>query len=325
MSIELGFTLIQFVMQMEMEIILKKVYNKYHKLKTKKNSEYDQSRRDQEEKFVDYVSTAEEAMEHLRTENHELKAQLIELRDELISTRYSKFEYQKLLNEERQKTKELSKEVERLQNLQQEGLVGNSGKRSTYNMRKRKGNSNNAHVGSSGGTGVVSENISTGSLKKKKRLQGAVDQTYERNQLISPLSSDSDRNSYGGSSSDDNRGLLQENDPMRKPLLSGDMGADFMLQTLVGSLTGLKLSFDKEAERLCLLAVHPSSGYSFSLKLLAKAAEEDAELLYHVFSLGTIERVAFEWMKEDIIFSLSMFPDFLLRISKVLGLHLGRK
>ncbi|KAF5181310.1 Early responsive to dehydration [Thalictrum thalictroides] len=308
------------VKYMEMETIHAKLYEKYDKLKTRKFSEFEQSGRDQEEKFVDYVSTAEELIEHLRSENNKLKAQLSELHDEVNSTKSSIIECQKHLNEECQKTKALTKEVERLQNLQQETVGAISGA-SPYNLRKRKGNSDSVH--SSGGTRVVSEDTSTGSLRKKKRLQDATNQPYDTNQLNLSVVSGSDQNSHGGYLPEDNQGLQHEKSSLRKPLLSGHMGADFMLQTLMESLSGLKFEFDQEAERLCLHAVHPSSGYSFSLKWLSKAAEEDAELMYQVFSLGTIQRVALEWMKEDIVFSLSMFPTFLWRVSKVLGLQLG--
>ncbi|KAK7331991.1 hypothetical protein VNO80_28737 [Phaseolus coccineus] len=37
-------------------------------------------------------------------------------------------------------------------------------------------------------------------------------------------------------------------------------------------------------------------------------ALEEAELMYHVLSLATFERVATEWMKEDIVFSPNICP-----------------
>ncbi|PIA48273.1 hypothetical protein AQUCO_01400692v1 [Aquilegia coerulea] len=72
-----------------------------------------------------------------------------------------------------------------------------------------------------------------------------------------------------------------------------------------------------------LLSLSPL--FQSNLKWIPIAPEEDAELSYHVLSLGTIGRVAIDWMKEDIAFSLSMFPAFLMRVSKVVGLQLWCK
>ncbi|RDX86476.1 hypothetical protein CR513_32187, partial [Mucuna pruriens] len=56
-----------------------------------------------------------------------------------------------------------------------------------------------------------------------------------------------------------------------------------------------------------------SLGYSFSLSWIRKSPGEEAELLHHILSLGTFERVAPQWMKEDIMFSPSMCPIFFER------------
>lgn len=63
-------------------------------------------------------------------------------------------------------------------------------------------------------------------------------------------------------------------------------------------------------------------GYSFSLSWISKAPAEEAELLYHVLSLGTLERLAPEWMREDIMFSPTMCPVFFERVSHVIKLKL---
>ena len=62
-------------------------------------------------------------------------------------------------------------------------------------------------------------------------------------------------------------------------------------------------------------------GYSFTLTWISKAPGEEAELLYHVLSLGTFERVAPEWMREDIMFSPTMCPIFFERVSHVIKLN----
>ena len=59
------------------------------------------------------------------------------------------------------------------------------------------------------------------------------------------------------------------------------------------------------------------TGYSFSLTWLEKEDGKEGELLYHVLSLGTFERVAPEWMKEAIMFSTTMCPIFFEKVSGV--------
>lgn len=41
--------------------------------------------------------------------------------------------------------------------------------------------------------------------------------------------------------------------------------------------------------------------------------------MYRVTSLGTLESVALDWMKEDIMFSAAMCRDFFERVSLVVG------
>ncbi|RZC55501.1 hypothetical protein C5167_014358 [Papaver somniferum] len=85
-----------------MENLYSKLYDKYNKLKTRKDSEIDRYNHDQEVKFTGYMAAVEEAD---RSDKEELCVQ-----------------YEKLLTEETRKGKELSEEVEKLRNLQQEGL-----------------------------------------------------------------------------------------------------------------------------------------------------------------------------------------------------------
>lgn len=61
-------------------------------------------------------------------------------------------------------------------------------------------------------------------------------------------------------------------------------------------------------------------GYSFSISWISRAPGEEAELLYHVLSLGTLERLAPEWMREDIMFSPTMCPIFFERVTRVINL-----
>jgi len=97
--------------------------------------------------------------------------------------------------------------------------------------------------------------------------------------------------------------------------------ANCFFQAFVEYLVGMKLSAVNQTEGMCISALHQSSGYSFSLTWVNKAAGEEAELQYRVLSLGTFERVAPEWMREVIIFSTSMCPVFFERVSRVIKLH----
>lgn len=63
------------------------------------------------------------------------------------------------------------------------------------------------------------------------------------------------------------------------------------------------------------------TGYSFSLTWMENVGGKESELLYRVVSLGTFERVAPEWMREVLMFSISMCPIFFERIARVIKLH----
>lgn len=92
-----------------------------------------------------------------------------------------------------------------------------------------------------------------------------------------------------------------------------------MFQELVECLVGMKVSIDTKADETCISAVHQSSGYSFSLTWI-KNSQGDDELLYRVLSLGTIESIVPEWMKEILMFNTKMCPVFFERMSRVVEL-----
>ncbi|KAK7273213.1 hypothetical protein RIF29_14262 [Crotalaria pallida] len=96
---------------------------------------------------------------------------------------------------------------------------------------------------------------------------------------------------------------------------------NWIIQALFEFALGIKFSTDHQTGQICLSALHPSSGYSFRLTWISKAPEEEAELLYHALSLGTFERVAPEWMREDIMFSPTMCLIFFERVSCVIKLN----
>ncbi|EPS69707.1 hypothetical protein M569_05060, partial [Genlisea aurea] len=90
-----------------------------------------------------------------------------------------------------------------------------------------------------------------------------------------------------------------------------------VFQDLFELVHGLKVSLHTENDELSALA-HHSSGYTFSLTWTTNPGGE-TELLYRVISMGTIERIAPEWMKEEAIrFSPNMCNIFFERVSRVL-------
>ncbi|XP_027335765.1 LOW QUALITY PROTEIN: interaptin [Abrus precatorius] len=117
-----------------MEALYTKLYDKYTKLKTKKFSDLDDLNKEQEHKFINCLSAAEELIAHLKNESEELQGQVNDLRTELTSLRVAKdkqiADYQRLLMEESKKNEALSEEVEKLLKLRQEGTphdLNNSG------------------------------------------------------------------------------------------------------------------------------------------------------------------------------------------------------
>ncbi|XVE78943.1 hypothetical protein DITRI_Ditri14bG0018600 [Diplodiscus trichospermus] len=304
-----------------MEPLYAKLYDKYDKLKKRKLSEMDDINRDQEEKFLTYVHAAEELIEHLRNENEKLHTEVNELRSEVASIMSSKdkqcADYQKLLLEENQKYKALSEEVTRLQNLTQDGHA-EGGKR------------DNMPTVSPASAQVASEKVSGSSTRimtrKRRRKTAAetenntvtLDSANHNVLMVSALAED-----------------LSEKDLSREVLANvqlpecckGSIGANdtasgtCLFQALIECLVGMKISTFNQTEGLCISAVHQSSGYSFSLTWMKKAAGEEPELLYRVSSLGTFERVAPEWMRDVIMFSTNMCPIFFERVARVINLH----
>ncbi|XP_026456636.1 uncharacterized protein LOC113357457 isoform X1 [Papaver somniferum] len=291
-----------------MENLYSKLYDKYNKLKTRKDSEIDRYNHDQEVKFTGYMAAVEELVNCLRSENDRLVTKNQDLRNELASVRADRsdkeelcVQYEKLLTEETRKGKELSEEVEKLRNLQQEGLSCSA--RGRYNE--------NGQMESPRGTYV--ESIHLSSVNNRKRLSTNEDTDSDSRGKL-PVAIETERDSQS----------IQKESCCGKIISSGgSINANCVFHTLLEFLIGMKFEFVTKADGPCLSALHQSSGFSFTLTWLTKASEnEPLELLYHVLSLGTFERIAPEWMREDLIFSSSMCPVFFKRVSSVIGLHL---
>ncbi|WVY90948.1 hypothetical protein V8G54_036462 [Vigna mungo] len=108
-----------------MEVLYMKLYDQYTEVKTKKLSDLEHPNEEQQLKFINCLSAAEEAIKHLKTEKEELLAQVNDLRVELASLKAAidnqLADYQMLLRKESHKNETFSEEVEKLQLLCQEG------------------------------------------------------------------------------------------------------------------------------------------------------------------------------------------------------------
>ncbi|KAA8549833.1 hypothetical protein F0562_001517 [Nyssa sinensis] len=310
-----------------MEALYAKLYDKYNRLKTKKWLEMDEINREQEVKFLNCVSASDELIELLRNENDKLRAQIDDLRKEVDSNRSAKHEqyaeYQKLLTEEYQKNKKLSEEIERLQNLEREGLCCSA----------KDDDIENGQQSLSGGGQIVSDTFNglTGKMaRKRSRHSGTVTEV-----AVGPCASDQFGHTAVIESANDLSKRTMSNgalsnihlpDCCRRKIDNSGSGADVasptscVFQDLVEYLVGMKVSTITQNDGICISASHPSSGYAFSLTWKNKSCGEEAELLYRVLSLGTFERVAPEWMKEALKFSSRMCPIFFERVYRVIKL-----
>ncbi|GAU10040.1 hypothetical protein TSUD_416280 [Trifolium subterraneum] len=287
-----------------MDAFYKKLYSKYTTLKTNKLSEFEEINKEQELKFLNFVSASEELIDHLRSENDKLLEKINDWGNELTSVRLAKdnqlVEHQRLLMEETKKNEALSEEVEKLHKLLKEGTSGDLNNRSK----------------------VMNNTSSNSSVRMtRKRMRQEQDALDKKVGLISF------ENDEGNSvERESTRSFLKEN-ASNKPLecstskANDQSGVDlqeigrhsWLVHALFEYTLDMKLSTDNQTGRLCLFAMHQSSGYSFSVSWISKAPGEEAELLYHVQSLGTLERLAPEWMREDIMFSPTMCPIFFER------------
>ncbi|KAK8595952.1 hypothetical protein V6N12_064458 [Hibiscus sabdariffa] len=304
----------------QMESLYAKLYDKYDKLKKRKLSEMDDIHRDQEEKFLNYVRAAEELIQHLKSENDKLNAEVNELRSEVASIMSSKDEqcadYQKLLVEESQKSKALSEEVMRLQNLHQEGHV-------------KGGNRDNIPTASPGSAQVAAERVSGNSTRMMTRKRCRKSAAETEGSIVTPNSANGKVTTLSALTKDlPEKALSCEVLPhVQLPECCKGIGANAtdrgtcLFQVLIECLVGLKISAVNQTEGLCISALHQSSGYSFSLTWINKTGVEEAELVYRVLSLGTFERVAPEWMRDVIMFSTNMCPIFFERLARVIKLH----
>ncbi|KAG4145022.1 hypothetical protein ERO13_D05G073400v2 [Gossypium hirsutum] len=273
-----------------MEPLYAKLYDKYDKLK-RKLSEMDDINRDQEEKFVNYVRAAEELIQHLKSENDKLYAEVNELKSEVASKMSSMdkqcADYQKLLIEENQKYKALSLEVSRLQNLHHEGQ-NKDGKLDIIPTVSARIAQVSSEKVSGRSIGMITKDLSEKALSREDLTHFQLPECCKG----SPDAS-----------------------------ATVTARATCLFQALTECLLDMKISTNNQTGGLCISALHQPSGYSFSLTWINKAGGEEAELVYRVLSLGTFERVVPEWMRDVIKFSTGMCPLFFQRVAHVIKLQ----
>ncbi|KAF4392143.1 hypothetical protein F8388_017721 [Cannabis sativa] len=318
----------------KMEALYSKLYDKYNKIKTKKFTELDELNRDQEVKFVNYVSATEELVEHLKKENERLQSQVDELRSEVASVRHAILNssgFPRMNNvlsirnsgwkRARRVNKALSEEIVRLQKLQHENTFGSKEYR------------NHRQLSTPGSTQITSRELYDSSNRRvtrsSKRRRCSVNETGEAAPHASGQADAMQKESIKDLHTETLSFKAVENVqgaylPECCRRLTDKSGGDVnvedvsscLFQALVEYLVGMKFSVN-QSEEISISAEHQSSGYSFSLTWVKKADGNEEELLYNVLSLGTFERVAPQWMKEVIMFSTSMCPIFFERVSRV--------
>ncbi|XP_048499703.1 uncharacterized protein LOC104890052 isoform X2 [Beta vulgaris subsp. vulgaris] len=284
-----------------MEALYIKLYEKYSKLKVAKDNELDQVNQEQEVKFMEFMS-----------ENKRLSDDIDELRKEVVSSRTAKDQqyddFQQRLMEEKQKNRELSAEVEQLRQLQQE--KPHSSNRTDHNEEQ-----------------IVNSTRSP-SVSRGKFTESPMRMTRKRARLAAETDSARNNVSVGLLELSTGRGISSDQPKIDVPIanaqpeccqsnLDNEGPCKCLFQNFVECLTGMKVTMVNQPEGRCIHVVHQSSGYSFDLTWVNKPSP-GGELLYNVSSLGTFVNVAPVWMREVIIFSVSMCPIFFERVSRVI-------
>ncbi|KAJ6670770.1 TITAN9 [Salix viminalis] len=309
-----------------MEDLYRKLYAKYDKLKKKQLSEFDELNKDQEVKFLNYASVAEEMIQYLKDENDRLRNQASDLRSEAASIRSTMdeqcAEYQKLLMEENKKNKMLNEEVEKLQNQLQYAFPCNYKDKNNDNVRFNM--LETAQVTpEERSTASMRRMVRKRSLEAREKMEALI--THGGNDILgySDMQEKSAKRSSKGTVScgdlPNDQKLESHERILNKSAESGP--ANFQFQALLEYLVGMKLSAVDQNDEVCISALHQSSGYAFTLTWVKKEAEEEPELLYRVITLGTFERVAPEWMRSVLMFSMRMWPIFFERVACVIKLH----
>ncbi|KAK3205207.1 hypothetical protein Dsin_019253 [Dipteronia sinensis] len=311
-----------------MESLYAKLYDKYDKLKKKKFSELDDINKDQELKFVNYVSAAEELIEYLRSDNVKLCEQVNNLKAEVDSIRSTNneqcMEYQSLFMQEKQTSaqttsgklssvsaKRMTRKQRRESEAKREGMVmvGDSGRYDTIAVESAKNSSKE----------TVTRKRRRESEAKRQGMVKAGDNGRD-DAIAVESAKDSSKETVSTGAAYDQQPDCCKRTIERSGGAKDDCPGNCMFQDLFEYLVDMKLSACHQTEGTSILVLHQSSGYSFNLTWVKNEADEESELLYRVSSLGTFERVAPDWMRNAIMFSVSMCPMFFEKITRFIKL-----
>ncbi|KAI4340530.1 hypothetical protein MLD38_025356 [Melastoma candidum] len=249
----------------------------------------DAAQKDQEVKFANT----------LREENDELRGRVEEFKASSRSAEVvPSVDYQKQLGEEIEKKRKLSEEVERLQRLQQGGLSSN----------RDCGDSANGKISTPGPQDGTAHGTTGRSGKNRCRSSGS-DMGGKVDTTVSRLEKDSHQVVASLDAQEDNEEpdcCVRAKD-IGGELLGEHSTTECLFRVLLQHALSLNFSI-AQGVGICITNLHETTGYAFTLRCLRNNGR--VELMYKMLSLGTLERIAPEWMREVIKFSISMFPVF---------------
>ncbi|GLJ15965.1 hypothetical protein SUGI_0264060 [Cryptomeria japonica] len=341
----------------EMHKNYSKLHAKYRKLKARKLDEVDAYIGQQAKKFSEYIDVAEGLLEHLRNDNSRLRSEA----DESVALNRVKIlehqnaECQSHLLEERSKNLSLVKEVKRLEQL----LLDRE------NMNKQAQNTNQQCQDISTQSFSFSEksvvlqperhdgivDLPCAGLQKLSKNPTSFKEAMVQTEVIvnnccskchviieEPGSRQICNKSASGTVSifnPDSYALSQGDKPVLEDTRKGFSNnvcctrANGLFQMLLQCMLGLQFSTVNERDGLEVLVLHESSGFSFKLKYLSAEDDiklrENGQILYCSVSLGTLQKIAPDWMKEEIVFSMgqaNLFFDRILQVVNGCGINI---
>ncbi|KAF3326200.1 hypothetical protein FCM35_KLT09280 [Carex littledalei] len=258
---------------------------KYNDLKKRKLIQQVDRNSDSEKKAYQFVSAAEDMLEHEGKKTDHMFEKLLFCHNKLA-------EKELLELEQTKKMKDLSSEVTRLQDLLSKK---NEATINIEMMRRQLPMAKVSEADNASQKEPVNKNEATINIEMMKRQPPTAIVSEEDNaSQKEPVNQSCRRCTTDG-----------HGDQVVSDFISDK------LVTLIESVHGMKVSFGPQSAEV----IHEKSGYAFSLTW----SIDGDELVYHVSSLGTLENIASKWMKEEICFSTAMCPKFFQRICSVIG------
>ncbi|XP_006644049.1 uncharacterized protein LOC102708379 [Oryza brachyantha] len=266
-----------------MEPLNAKLYDKYNALKKRKLlDEGLEQKRDADMKELHQA--LKDWISELQSENERLIAQLTQKEQQLV-------EAKTLLLDETRKTKELNSEILNLQCVLAE---------------------KNDHHAASGSPATTTETILGNQTPISPTMKTAKSNSRKKN-MRSIEKTSVPRNGF----QEEGRYL---DCCTRHMGISGsateESSSTCMFHMLTESIVGMKFSVQNKTEGFSLSVSHEASGYNFTLTWVDQPG--GGEWSYQYSSLGTLDRIAMGWMKQEIKFSTTMCPVFFQRISRIL-------